>query len=178
MRLFLGIDLPVAEKEKLYNQIEPLERKYPAFNWVDPNLYHATLQFFGDVENDAHLIESIQRATYDKKRFYLYGLNVAMFPAIHQLTLYLHYQRQKAIDDIVDTLEELYPTFVKQRSFIFHTTIAQAKGSSKQQYFHLKKKLAEIKIDISFPVDEVILFGSTKDEEGRKYIPLKTFPLL
>ncbi len=178
MRLFLGIDLPVEEKKKLYEQIEPLEKKYPSFDWTDPNLYHATLQFFGEVEDVPKLTDAIERATYDKKSFYLYGLDLGMFPSLHQLTLYLNFQRQKAVDEIVDTLEAMYPTFVKQRSFIFHTTIARAKASSKQQYFHLKKRLKEIKVDISFPVESVTLFGSTKDNEGRKYIELQKFPLL
>lgn len=178
MRLFLGIDLPVTEKQKLYKQIEPLMRKYPSFDWVDPHLYHATLQFFGEVDDVTGLTDVMERVTFDKKSFYLYGLDLGMFSSLHQLTLYLHFQRQKAIDDIVDDVEALYPAFVKQRSFIFHTTIAKAKASSKQQYFHLKKRLREIHIDISFPVDNLILFGSTRDNEGRKYIELKRFPLL
>lgn len=178
MRLFLGIDLPSEEKGKLYKQLEPLVKKYPAFDWTNPNLYHATLQFFGEVDDIPQLTEMIERSTYDKHQFFLYGLHIRMFASLHQLTLYLEYKRQKAIDDIVDTLESMYPTFVKQRKFIFHTTVAQTRTSSKQQYFHLQKKVKEIDIDISFPVRAVTLFASVKGDEGRKYITLKEFPLL
>jgi len=177
MRLFLGIELPQTERESLYKQLIPLIRKYPSFKWIHPDLYHATFQFFGEVEDTNKLIESIKTTLYDKKRFILYGNGLGMFQTA-ELVLHMIYLREKKIDEIVHSLEETYPTFVKQRTFVFHTCIARAPRSSKQQFFLLRKILEKTEIAISYPVNSLTLFASSKNSEGRKFIKIQEFPLL
>lgn len=177
MRLFLGIELPPTERESLYKQLIPLIRKYPSFRWVHPDLYHATFQFFGEVEDVEKLKESIKTTLYDKERFTLYGLGLDMFQTT-ELVLHMTYRREKKIDEIVHSLEETYPTFVKQREFVFHTCIGRAPRSSKQQFFLLRKILEKMDIDISYPVNSLTLFSSSKDSEGRKFTKIEEFPLL
>jgi 2'-5' RNA ligase len=177
MRLFLGIELPQTEKESLYKQLIPLIRKYPSFKWVHPDLYHATFQFFGEVEDVEKLKESIKTTLYDKERFTLYGMGLDMFQTT-ELVLHMTYRREKMIDIIVDELEKNYPTFVKQREFIFHTVIGRAPRSSKQQFFLLRKILEKTPIDISYPINSLTLFSSSKNSEGRKFTKIEEFPLL
>lgn len=176
MRIFLGINIPQTVRESLYKQIIPLIRKYPQFNWIHPDLYHASVQFFGEVEDVKKLSESIKTALYDKTKFHLYGLGLGLFQA-HDLVLHMSYRREKKIDEIVNALEVTYPTFVKQRAFIFHTAIGRAPYSSKQQYFLLQKLLDRTVIDISYPVESLALMASVKNSEGRKYHILEEFPL-
>jgi len=177
MRLFLGIELPQTERESLYKQLIPLIRKYPAFRWVHPDLYHATFQFFGEVEDATKLVESIKTTLFDKERFTLYGNGLGMFQTA-ELVLHMTYLREKKIDQIVQSLETTYPTFVKQRDFVFHTAIARAARSSKQQFFLLRKVLEKTPIDISYPVNSLTLFSSSKNSEGRKFTKIEEFPLL
>jgi len=177
MRLFLGIELPSNEQESLYKQLIPLIRKYPSFKWIHPDLYHATFQFFGDVEDVSKLSESIKTTLYDKERFTLYGMGLDMFQTT-ELVLHMTYRREKKIDEIVHSLEETYPTFIKQRDFVFHTCIARAPRSSKQQFFLLRKMLEKTEISISFPVNELTLFSSSKNSDGRKFTKIEEFPLL
>lgn len=177
MRLFLGIDLPEKQKEKLYETVLPLIKKYPQYNWVHPDNYHATLQFYGEVDDVNELVKRIDQVLYDKETFYLYGLGIDLFPS-QELVLHMTYRREKKIDGIVDELEAAYPSFVKQRSFVFHTTIARAKRSSKQQYLHLRKQLDAIEVDIDFKVSKLTLLASSKNWEGRKYEIIKEFSLL
>lgn len=177
MRLFLGINIPQTERETLYKQIIPLIRKYPQFKWIHPDLYHSSVQFFGEVEDVKKLIESIKTTLYDKEKFHLYGLGLGLFQA-HDLVLHMKYRREKKIDDIVDSLEKTYPTFVKQRAFIFHTAIGHAPYSSKQQYFLLQKLLDRTPMEISYPVESLSLMVSMKNSEGRKYQILEEFPLI
>lgn len=177
MRLFLGIELPQAERESLYKQLIPLIRKYPSFKWTHPDLYHATLQFFGEVEDVKKLSESIKTTLFDKERFTLYGLGLGLFQTT-ELVLHMTYRREKKVDEIVKSLETTYPTFVKQRAFVFHTCIGRAPRSSKQQFFLLRKILENTEIDISYPVNSLILFASSKNSEGRKFIKVEEFPLL
>lgn len=177
MRLFLGINIPQTERESLYKQIIPLIRKYPQFKWIHPDLYHSSVQFFGEVEDVKKLTESIKTTLYDKEKFYLYGLELGLFQA-HDLVLHMKYRREKKIDDIVDSLEKTYPTFVKQRAFIFHTAIGHAPYSSKQQYFLLQKLLDRTPVEISYQVESLALMASVKNSEGRKYHVLEEFPLI
>lgn len=177
MRLFLGIDIPEKQKEQLYETIIPLIKKYPNYNWVHPDTYHATLQFYGEVDDVKELEERIDRVLYDKEKFYLYSRGVDLFPS-QELVLHMTYHREKKIDVIVDELETAYPSFVKQRSFVFHTTIARAKRSSKQQYLHLRKQLDAVNVELEFEVNKLVLFASSKNWEGRKYEIVKEFPLL
>ena len=81
MRLFLGIDLPTQQKEQLYKSVIPLIKKYPNYNWVHPDTYHATLQFYGEVDDVRELETRIDQVLYDKEKFYLYGRGVDLFPA-------------------------------------------------------------------------------------------------
>jgi 2'-5' RNA ligase len=177
MRLFLGIKIPEDQQIVLYKEILPLAKKYPQFHWVQPETYHATLQFYGDVEDETKLVEMIQSVVYDKKKFHLYGRSIDLFPT-QELVLHMAYVRQHAIDTIVDELEAAYPSFIKQRSFVFHTSIARAKRSSKQQYFHLRKQLDHMTVSVAFEVAALTLFASGKNMEGRKYQVIKEFPLL
>ena len=177
MRLFLGIELPQTERESLYTQLIPLIRKYPSFRWIHPDLYHATFQFFGEVEDIEKLKESIRTTLFDKERFVLYGMGLGMFQTT-ELVLHMTYRREKKIDEIVHSLETTYPTFVKQRAFVFHTAIARAPRSSKQQFFLLRKILEKTEISISYPVNSLTLFSSSKNSEGRKFIKVEEFPLL
>lgn len=177
MRLFLGIELPQTERESLYKQLIPLIRKYPSFRWTHPDLYHATFQFFGEVEDVDKLKESIKTTLFDKERFTLYGVGLDMFQTT-ELVLHMTYRREKKIDEIVSSLEKTYPTFVKQRAFVFHTCIGRAPRSSKQQFFLLRKVLEKTEIEISYPVNSLTLFSSAKNSEGRKFTKIEEFPLV
>lgn len=177
MRLFLGIELPQIERESLYKQLVPLIRKYPSFRWTHPDSYHATFQFFGEVEDVEKLKESIKTTLFDKKRFTLYGVGLDMFQTT-ELVLHMTYRREKMIDEVVHALEKNYPTFVKQRAFIFHTCIGRAPRSSKQQFFLLRKILEKTDISISYPVDALTLYSSAKNSEGRKFTKIEDFPLV
>jgi 2'-5' RNA ligase len=52
MRLFVGLNLPKKERERIYRSARPLrETDYPV-RWSDPEHYHITLKFLGEVHPD------------------------------------------------------------------------------------------------------------------------------
>jgi len=76
-------------------------------------------------------------------------------------------------------LEELDNKLGNQTmKFIPHLTIARSRIPSKQQYFVLKKRVEKINIDISFKVNEVILFESVLSKHHPLYIKKKRIKLL
>lgn len=53
MRLFVALNLPAAEKERLYEAAAPLREAELPFRWVAPGAIHLTLKFLGEVHREA-----------------------------------------------------------------------------------------------------------------------------
>ena len=49
MRLFVGVPLPEAQRQALGASLGDLRAELPRLKWVEPALYHLTLQFLGEV---------------------------------------------------------------------------------------------------------------------------------
>ncbi|GIW64156.1 MAG: RNA 2',3'-cyclic phosphodiesterase [Patescibacteria group bacterium] len=178
MRLFLAIDLPEKEKIKLERQITALKKQYPQFNWVTPENFHITIYFFGERQDTEKIIKKISDLLWDQSVFYLYSLNLDVF--VHnKLVTYLTFQREKRIEQLAMAIKNNFDqNSNSQKKFIPHLTLARSSKSSKQQYFALKRKLSKIRINISFPVEEVFLFESILTDKKPIYKKIATFKLL
>lgn len=52
MRLFIALNLPDSEREKVYRAAAPLRESGFPVNWLEPALYHLTLKFLGNVRTE------------------------------------------------------------------------------------------------------------------------------
>ena len=60
MRLFIALNLPKKERDRIHRSARPLrESDYPV-RWVESDQYHITLKFLGDVHPDK--VERVQKA--------------------------------------------------------------------------------------------------------------------
>lgn len=50
MRLFIALNLPKDEKKRIQGAVAPLREANLPVRWVDPDHYHVTLKFLGDVQ--------------------------------------------------------------------------------------------------------------------------------
>lgn len=177
MRLFLAIDLPDKVKEKLNNQIKFLKKEYPQFNWVSPENFHITIHFFGERNDLEKIKKRIEKLIWDQFFFHLYSLNIDIF-VNNKLVVYLNFRREKKIEELAQIIKSNFDlNFVNIKKFIPHLTLARGPRSSKQQYFALKRKLSKTKIDISFPVEKIILFESILNEKKPVYKKVACFEL-
>lgn len=179
MRLFLAVDLPDKVKEKLDSQISNLKKEYGDYNWVSKDRFHITLLFFGEIESKQeidYIKKSIAEAVFDVESFILYSLSADTF-INSKIVLHIKFRREKIVEDLVMKIKIKLQAENNER-FIPHLTIARAKIPSKQQYFHLKKKLARLPIDIDFPVKKIHLFESILDRQKPIYKRIASFPLL
>lgn len=177
MRLFLAIDLPDKIKTKLEKQIFVLKKQYPQFNWVAPENFHITLYFFGDRYDSDKIIKKVKDLLWNQPSFYLYSLNLDVF-VNNKLITYLTFQREKRIEELAKIIKNGFEANQPQKKFIPHLTLARSSRSSKQQYFTLQKKLLRTKIDISFPVEKIILFESILTERKPVYKKVAVFDLI
>ena len=60
MRLFVALNLPKKEKDRIYRATRVLRESELPVRWVEPEKYHLTLKFLGDVSEDR--IESMEEA--------------------------------------------------------------------------------------------------------------------
>ncbi len=176
MKTFLALSIPNNIIQDIIEQTAQLRKDYPEFNWVPSENLHITLHYIGDIPSDKLdlVSEHIERSIFDIKPTYLYSLGAGLFIQ-KSITLYIEYQKN-------DTLKLLNERFVelmedKKKKYIPHTTIARWKIPSKQQYFHLKKKLQNLPIEIEFPVTEIHLYESISKPKNPEYKILKTFKL-
>jgi 2'-5' RNA ligase len=175
MRLFLAIELPAEIKRKLHEQLISLNREYRQFAWVDPENYHITLHFFGEVEKPESLIDRIERAIFEIQPFRLYSFDAGMF-INKKITLYVGFRREKSLERMVDNLKETFAPD-SQVEYVPHLTIARYKLPSKQQYLLLKKKLPSMPVEIEFPVKSITLFQSIVAHKKSIYKKIKSFKL-
>jgi 2'-5' RNA ligase len=59
MRLFIALNLPEAERERIYQATEPLRSPGFPVQWLDPESYHLTLKFLGNVRSE--LVPAVER---------------------------------------------------------------------------------------------------------------------
>jgi 2'-5' RNA ligase len=53
VRTFVALNLPAAERARLYASLEPLRTKALPVRWVAPDALHMTVKFLGDTESEA-----------------------------------------------------------------------------------------------------------------------------
>ena len=71
MRLFIALNLPKKERERIHRAARPLWESDLPVQWTDPSLYHVTLKFLGDVRPE-HLPKvegAIERVASSTKAF-------------------------------------------------------------------------------------------------------------
>lgn len=171
MRLFLAIDLPAKVKTELEEQITPLKKEYPQFNWVSKENFHITIHFYGDTNKDTKIKEQLKNLLYDQESFYLYSREVDLFINA-KIVIYLNFRREKKLEELEKKLG------VSGKKFIPHLSLARCRIPSKQQYFVLKKRTQKLNIDISFPVKKVSLFESILGGKKPTYKKLAQIPLI
>ncbi|OGK11810.1 2'-5' RNA ligase [Candidatus Roizmanbacteria bacterium RIFCSPLOWO2_01_FULL_37_12] len=179
MRVFLAIELPLRVKRQLDAQISTLKKEYAVFNWVAKENFHITLIFFGEIRRGPELDkikQKVEEASYDVNVFRLYSFGADLF-LNSKIVLHINFKREKTLEELVSKIKNNLQ-IEDQKKFVPHLTIARYRVPSKQQYFHLKKKLQKLSIDIDLSVTKIHLFQSILEEQKPIYKKLASFPLL
>lgn len=171
MKLFIAIKPSVEINQAIYQQISPLIKKYPWFELVDPNNYHITLQYIGETDKKKEIITYLKQTVKKHKNFHLFTRGMALMSKT-KLTIYVNFYREKIVEQLANELA------LQEGSFFPHLTIARTKISSKQQYFALQKRLAQIKIKGQIDVNKIFLLNSRTNQGKLEYEEIASFKLL
>jgi 2'-5' RNA ligase len=84
MRLFIALNLPEKARNRLYQAVAPLRDAGFPVRWTDPDHYHLTLKFLGEVRKDVLPIAErvIERVVRETKEFPVSIGGIGAFPTI------------------------------------------------------------------------------------------------
>jgi len=176
-RLFLAIPLPWEIKQTIWNIQDQVKQQMPhsRVSWVEPEQFHITLHFLGDVFEDIE-VELIRRLE-EKEWVAPFGLKLAeltAFPNKKQPNVLcvktnMHsgaFGLYKRTGDVVASLG--LP--IDERSWQPHITFGRVKVQSEV----LKPELVEV-LPLEFLVDRFVLMSSVTYKEGSRYEVMEEF---
>jgi RNA 2',3'-cyclic 3'-phosphodiesterase len=175
-RIFTGVEIPA----EVVQSLSVLRGGLPGARWIDPENYHLTLRFIGDV-NDAVARDVMQILGGVKRRPFEIALNglehfggkkpravIAMVAANGRLAE-LQAEHERILQRI-----GLPP---EQRKFTPHVTLARLRDSSSRDVADYLSIRGAFKTP-PFPVTRFILFSSRASTGGGPYVIEAAYPLL
>jgi len=164
MRLFIGIDLPSAIKEKIEQIGNSLKKCDLDAKWINPKNAHLTLKFLGSVEEEKIplISKSIENLTNEFNALEITFRNFGFFPNDRKpKVFFVNTDKENILRNISQKLESKLECvgFEKGDKFKSHITLARLK--SFKNITCLKNKIKKLTLNDSFMVDRIALFKST-----------------
>jgi 2'-5' RNA ligase len=184
MRLFIAINIPKKEREKIYRSARPLrEESYPV-RWVKADFFHLTLKFLGEVRpNSLSTVESVlDRVAQSTESFFLDIGGFGAFPTIRRpRVLWLGVEPSPALRCLKQDLEWALSDhgFEREtRAFHPHFTLGRAKADDGAGAFRGLDVLAsDLKYESQAKIRKVDLMESHLSSSGPRYEVVSSFLL-
>lgn len=176
MRLFIALNLPNAEKERIQTAVSPLRNANLPVRWVEPENYHLTLKFLGDVKSDRakEIEEALDEVAGKTEPFSLSVGGFGAFPTIRRpKVIWMGVDATPALrclkQDVEWALTDLgYDR--ETRAFHPHLTLGRAETEGGAGVFRgLDEMAASLSYEGSFDVDTVDLMRSKLSKDGPTY---------
>jgi 2'-5' RNA ligase len=174
-RLFTAIEVPADVAQMLTF----LRGGLPGARWIDPENYHITLRFIGDVDtNVAHdvasMLDSVNRAPFELR---LDGL--ASFGGRKPRSVFANVAPSRALMDLQAEHERLMQRAGLEpegRKFTPHVTLARLRDSSSQHVADYLSERGSFR-SVPFLVERFVLYSSRNSVGGGPYIVEEAYPL-
>lgn len=174
-RLFIGLEIP----PQVADTLAMMRGGLPGARWIDPEFYHITLRFIGDVDDAlareiAFVLDQVNRRGFDVKidRLDSFGgrrpraviAGVAPSPPLTELQA----EQERLMQRV-----GLEP---EGRKFTPHVTLARLRDSSSLQVADYLASRAPVRIS-AFAVSRFVLFSSRASVGGGPYLVEADYPL-
>jgi 2'-5' RNA ligase len=173
-RLFTGLEIP----PRVAQSLAMMRGGLPGARWIDPENYHITLRFIGDIDDGlardiAGLLGRVQRAPFELRIDGLLSFGgrkpralVAAVPAISPL-MELQAEHERLLQRL-----GLEP---EGRKFTPHVTLARLRDSSSRQVADYLTERGHY-CSSSFEVSRFVLFSSRSSVGGGPYVVEAAYP--
>jgi 2'-5' RNA ligase len=174
-RLFTGLEIP----PRIARSLAMMRGGLPGARWIDPENYHLTLRFIGDIDDVlardiAGLLARVQRSPFELR---LDGLSsfggrkpralvAAVTPVAPLMDLQVEHER----------LLQRLGLEPEGRKYSPHVTLARLRDSSSRQVAEYLTERAHYRSS-SFEVSRFVLFSSRSSVGGGPYIIEAAYPL-
>ena len=175
LRLFTGVEIP----SEIGTALSSMRGGLPGARWIDPENYHLTLRFVGDVDMDiaeeiAAGLSRVRRAPFAMKLSHVGALGtrkphaIVAKPTPSQELLDLQAEHERVIKRI-----GLPP---ETRKFTPHVTLARLRGAVGRDiadYLTLRGGFSAG----PFPVERFVLYSARNSTGGGPYVVEEAYPL-
>lgn len=176
LRIFTGFEIPA----DIAQSLSVLRGGLPGARWIDPENYHVTLRFIGDVDDSivrevASLLERVKRATFE-----LCFDDLTAFGGRKPRALVATLAATPALMDLQAEHERLLQRVGLEpegRKYIPHVTLARLRESSSRQVADYLALRAPYR-SLPFRVSRFVLFSSRASVGGGPYVVEASYPLV
>ena len=174
-RLFTGLEIP----PDISQSLSMLRGGLPGGRWIDPENYHVTLRFIGDVDDVvaheiASLLGRVKRAAFELR---LEGL--ASFGGRKPRAVVATVAPAQALLDLQAEHERLMQRIglaPEGRKYLPHVTLARLRDASSRDVADYLATRGLFRTP-SFPVERFVLFSSRASVGGGPYVVEASYPL-
>ena len=174
-RLFTGLEIPA----ELGETLAMLRGGLPGARWIDPENYHLTLRFIGDVDDDialeiASVLGRVRRGSFDLR---LDGLS--SFGGRKPRAVVAAVAPQPAVMELQAEHERLMQRVgldPEGRKYKPHVTLARLRDSSSFEVAEYLSARGAFRSS-PFPVSRFVLFSSRASVGGGPYVVEAAYPL-
>ncbi len=175
-RLFIALGLPTAARERLAE----LAGSLPGADWVEPEKYHLTLRFLGDVETADFRGLRAGLSSLRARSFFLGLRGLGVFPLRGDPgTLWVGAERHPDLLSLRNKVERLVTRFgqpAESRKFHPHVTLAKVR-SSRPEWVGGYVAGNSLFSAAEIPVQSFSLYSSKLTAEGSVYTVEGEYPL-
>lgn len=181
MRLFLAVNLPKKEKDRIYRSARPLRERDVPVQWIDAEHYHLTLKFLGPVRAERlDAIEEVMQKVADNTQAFAGSIaGFGAFPTIRrpemlwagiEATPEMRCLKQDLEWGLADLGFER-----ETRAFHPHIALGRATGEGGAGAFRgVDDLVAEMSHSGEFMVRSIDLMQSKADRSGPRYTVLRS----
>jgi len=174
-RLFTGLEIP----KEVQQALSLLRGGLPGARWIDPENYHITLRFIGDIDDRlaheiASLLDGVQRRSFEV-RF----SGVTSFGGNKPRAIVLSVEPIQPLIELQSELERLMQRLGLEpegRKFTPHVTLARLRNTSSREVAEYLSARGPL-FGAAFHVSRFVLFSSRASVGGGPYVVEADYPL-
>jgi 2'-5' RNA ligase len=174
-RLFTGVEIP----SDIGQALSSLRGGLPGARWIDPENYHLTLRFIGDVDDMiAHEVASLL-GRVKRGAFELHMEGLTSFGGRKPRAVVANVAAERALLDVQAEQERLMQKIGLEpegRKYIPHVTLARLRESSSGQVADYLAARGYFRTS-PFRVSRFVLFSSRASVGGGPYVVEASYPL-
>jgi 2'-5' RNA ligase len=174
-RLFTGLEIP----REIVDALAILRGGLPGARWIDPENYHLTLRFIGDIDDVlAHEIASMLDQV-KRRGFELRFVGLSSFGGRRPRAVIATMQPVAPLLELQAEHERIMQRVGLEpegRKYSPHVTLARLRDSSSRQVADYLAARGPLN-GLSFPVSRFVLFSSRASVGGGPYVVEAAYPL-